>query len=314
MFSAAVLLFGLLTLIFFISHASPGDPVRAILPPNVSSAVADELRNQFGLNESVTVQYLRWIQNAVMGNLGYSFRHQQSVSEVIRDFLPNTMMLAFTAIIIEILAGIILGYLAFRYYRTTFDTFLSNFCLILYTLPSFWIGYLLLAAFAVALGFFPLSQMYSVESENLSLAGKFSDIAAHLVLPACTIAIPGAAGIARFFRSSLLQTSREEYVIFAKSFGLPNRKIFFFFQTPNAIASVITFIGLEIGTLLTGAIVTETIFGWPGMGRLAVQAIFARDYPLIMGCTLASGIVVILGNFIADVAYMFIDPRVRLTS
>ncbi|MEK6570816.1 MAG: ABC transporter permease, partial [Bacteroidota bacterium] len=165
-----------------------------------------------------------------------------------------------------------------------------------------------------ALGIFPSSQMHSINSESLTTSGQILDLLKHLILPACTIAIPGGAGLARYFRSSLLRVQREEYIIAARSLGIKETVIFLLYKLPNAIGPIITIIGLELGTLLAGAIVTETMFAWPGMGRLTIMAIFARDYPLVLGCTLISGVVVILGNLLADILYATVDPRVRVPS
>ena len=309
--SAGILLIGLLTIVFIISHLAPGDPVTALISPSIPSAVADKLRRQFGLDQPLLAQYGHWLKNTLSGELGISFRHQRSVMEVIANFLPKTMMLGFTAICLELVVGLLLGLLAVRYYGSILDKMVSNLGLIVYTLPTFWIGLVLLAFFSYALGLLPSSQMHSINAENLSFTGRAFDLFKHLILPALTIALPGAAGIARYFRTSLLKVQREEYVMFAQSLGLSKSKIFFSYELRNALAPVITIVGLEIGTLLAGAIVAEIMFAWPGMGRLAVMAIFARDYPLVMGCTLVSGVVVVLGNFVPDVFYMLLDPRVR---
>jgi peptide/nickel transport system permease protein len=252
--------------------------------------------------------------NVLKGNLGVSFSHQRPVIEVIASFFPNTALLALTAIAIELALGISLGALAVRFHGSQFDKLVSNAGLIVYTLPTFWVGLLLLTVLSYALGLFPSSQMHSVNSESLTTPERILDVLKHLLLPACTIAIPGGAGIARYFRSSLMRVTREEYIIAARSFGMKERTIFFLYEVPNAIAPVITLLGLELGTLLAGAVVTETMFAWPGMGRLTILAIFSRDYPLVLGCTLVSGVVVILGNLLADVLYSIVDPRVRVPS
>ena len=312
--SAIPLLFGLLTIVFLIAHLAPGDPVALFLSPTVSPQVAEELRKQFGLDEPLFVQYTDWLLNVLKGNLGVSFSHQRPVIEVIASFLPNTALLALTAIVIELVVGILLGGLAVRYHNSFLDKLVSNAGLVIYTLPTFWVGFLLLTVFAYALGIFPSSQMHSINSESLTTSGQLLDLLKHLILPACTIAIPGGAGLARYFRSSLLRVQREEYIIAARSLGIKETVIFFLYKLPNAIGPIITIIGLELGTLLAGAIVTETMFAWPGMGRLTIMAIFARDYPLVLGCTLISGVVVILGNLLADILYATVDPRVRVPS
>lgn len=312
--SAVVLLFGLATLIFLIAHAAPGDPVSAMISPRAPASVAQELRHQFGLEQPVVQQYLRWLQNAVTGNLGFSFSYRRPVTDVLMNFFPNTAILALTAIALEVIFGVLLGFLAVRYQHSWLDRIINSGGLIVYTLPTFWVGLILLAVFSYTLGWLPSSQMNSGDSQQLSFAGRGFDLVRHLMLPVLTISIPGAAGIARYFRTSLLKVRRAEYVMYAHSLGIKRHTIFLCCELPNAIAPVITIVGLEVGTLLAGAVVTETLFAWPGIGRLTVMAMLARDYPLILGCTLISGIVVIIGNLIADLLYMYIDPRVRVTS
>jgi peptide/nickel transport system permease protein len=312
--SAIPLLLGLLTIIFLISRLAPGDPVSLHLSPTVPAQVGDELRRQFGLDQPLFTQYVHWLFNAVQGNLGISFSHQRPVIQVIAQFLPNTAILGVAAIVLELMFGILLGALAVRYHGSIIDKFVTNTGLVVYTLPTFWVGFLLLAVLAYAFGFFPSSQMHSVNSEAMTPSMQILDLLKHLFLPACTIATPAGAGIAKYFRSSLMRVQREEYVVAARSMGVRERTVFLLYELPNAVAPVITILGLELGTLLAGAIVTETMFAWPGMGRLAVMAIFSRDYPLVLGCTLVSGVVVILGNLIADILYSIVDPRIRVPS
>jgi peptide/nickel transport system permease protein len=312
--SAIPLLFGLLTIVFIISRLAPGDPVARFLSPTVPAQVAEELRRQFGLDQPVLTQYLRWLSNAVQGNFGISFSHQRPVLQVIAEFLPNTVILAFAAIVLELALGILLGGLAVRHHNSLIDKAITNVGLVAYTLPTFWVGFVLLAVLSYSSGWFPSSQMHSVNSETLTQSSQLLDLLKHLVLPACTIAIPGGAGIARYFRSSLLKARGKEFITVARSMGVRERTIFLLYELPNALVPVITILGLEIGTLLAGAIVTETMFAWPGMGRLAVMAIFSRDYPLVLGCTLVSGVVVIVGNLCADLIYSVVDPRVRVPS
>lgn len=310
--SSLALLWGLLTLIFFVAHSAPGDPVGSMISPAMSTRVADDLRHQFGFDRPLLVQYEEWLQNVVTGNWGVSFRHQRPVSEVLGSVLPNTAMLAMAAVILELLLGLIFGALAARREGSLLDRIVSNTGMVLYTLPSFLIGMALLLLFSYRTGIFPPGQMHSFDSENGALVPSMIDLLWHLILPALTIAIPGAAGIARYFRSGIVTSKRNEHVLFAESMGLSPWKTFFYHILPNALAPVISFAGVEIGLLMTGAVVTETLFAWPGMGRLAVQAILSRDYPLIMGCTMAAGAVVILGNVLADILYAALDPRVRL--
>ena len=335
--SAIALMAGLLTVMFAIIHLAPGDPVQSMIALTIPARVALELRHQFGLDQTLPSQYGHWLWNAVRGNLGISFSHQRPVSDVLLRFFSNTAILALAAILLEVVLGLSIGLAAVRFHGSLVEKAVMNASLIICTLPTFWIGLVLLAAFSYTLGLFPSSQMHSVDAAHLSTFESVGDLLLHLALPALTIAIPGAATIARFVHPNLLKVRREEYVTFAWSLGLSRRKdkhqIGYWLDSTTGEwlsetrAAAITsdeedlgaadetkLLGLEIGTLLSGALVTETIFAWPGMGRLAVQAISARDYPLVMGCALVSGILVVLGNLVADLLYHVADPRLRAAS
>lgn len=238
-----------------------------------------------------------------------SFTYNEPVTHVIGRFFPNTVLLASTALVLEVFLGIALALPAFFQHGRRFDRFIARSMVLLYTLPSFWIGMLLLMLFSYQLGWFPSSQMYP--SGTMAGEGSVGDLLAHLVLPALTVALPAAAGFARYLRSSIGTVLGQEYVIAARSMGLPERTIVRKYILPNALAPMVALIGLEIGLLLTGVLVTETLFAWPGMGRVMVLAIASRDYPLILGCTLLAGVVVIIGNLVADVVNSAIDPRMR---
>ncbi len=312
-FSASLLLGGMLTLIFFAAHLTPGDPVNVFLSPNVPQNVANELRHQFGLDQNIVLQFGQWVRNALTGNLGISFAYRRPVLEVIAAVLPNTAVLAITAIVFELVLGLFFAAVAVRRHNSIVDTMIRNAALVVSTQPTFWVGLLLLAMFSFAFGLLPSSQMHSLGAESFSFGANLFDVGKHLVLPACTIAIPGSGAICLYFRQSLLKVRREEYMTYAHSVGLSNWALFVYYELPNALPPVISILGLEIGTLLSGAIVTETLFAWPGMGRLTVLALSARDYPLIMGCTLVSGVFVVVANMIADLLYGTVDPRVRMT-
>lgn len=308
-----VAMFGLVTLMFVIAHVAPGDPVTAVISPTIPTSVAVVLRRQFGMDQPLIVQYAHWLRNTLSGNLGISFRFQQPVVDVIASFFPNTLVLTVTAIVLETFVGIMVGMIPSRTKNSFIDKWMAHSTMVVYTMPTFLVALLLTQVCSYKLGLFPSSLMYSIGAEAFSPMARLGDLGRHLVLPASALAIPGVASIARYVRSSLLIVRREEHVTFARSLGYSTRDTFMKCELPHALMPVITLIGLEIGTLLTGAIVTETIFAWPGIGRLTMMAIFSRDYPLILGCTLVAGVVVIVGNLLADLLYAVVDPRVRGT-
>lgn len=305
---AVPLIFGLITIVFFLSRLLPGDVTDVFIAPTISQAAKEQLRSQLGLERSLLEQYLAWLQSVLSGNLGVSFTRNAPVLGVIGNAIANTVVLGIAALVIEITLGILLVLPTFLYEGKWVEKVFSNFMLVVYTLPSFWIGVMLLIVFSYRLGIFPSSQMYSSGQ-----FGSFPDMLRHLVLPALTAAIPAAAGFARYLRNSVSSVMTQEYVLAGKSMGLSVRRLFCSYVLRNAMTPIVSLLGIEIGVLLTGILVTETLFSWPGMGQLTINAIFSRDYPLILGCTLVSGIVVIAGNLVSDVINAIVDPRIRLT-
>ena len=310
---AIPMLFGLVTLVFFVSRLLPGDPAGLYIAPGIPPRVAEHLRLQFGLDRPLWDQYLAWLSSVVRGELGYSFAHGAPVRDVLFRVFPNTLLLGAAARVLECAAAFVLAALAVRFAGSWFDRTLSNATLVVYSLPSFWIGILLLSLFSFSLRIFPSSQMQSVGAEQLGALAGFGDMLKHLALPALTVAIPGIAAITRYLRTSMEETMQRDHVVAASGMGLSDWRVFRSYILPGSLGPVISVLGVEIGVLLTGVLVSETLFAWPGMGRLAVMAIFSRDYPLILGCTLAGGVLVVAANILADFLRAWIDPRVRLT-
>ena len=279
----------------------------AFISPTIPQSVKEHLRAQLGLDRSVLEQYFAWLRLVLSGDLGLSFTRNAPVLEVIGDVFPNTVILGSAALFMEIILGVLLVLPTFFYEGKWIEKVFTNLMLVVYTLPSFWTGVMLLIVFSYGLGLFPSSQMYSSGE-----FGSFIDLLRHVVLPALTAAIPAAAGFARYLRANVSSVMTQDYVLAARSMGLSDWRIFRSYVLPNALSPIVSLIGIEIGILLTGVLVTETLFSWPGMGQLTVTAIFSRDYPLILGCTLVSGIVVIAGNLISDIINAVVDPRIRL--
>ncbi len=306
---ALPLLAGLLTLVFFLSRLLPGDAGTLYLSPTISPAVADHLRAQFGLDRPLSEQYCRWVWAFAHGSMGVSFTYNLPVAALLADVFPNTAILAVAALALEILIALSVTLAAKLHPGSRLDRWVSQGALVVYALPTFWIGILLVTLFSYRLHLFPSSQMVSPGSA--AGWGAPLDLAAHLALPALTLAIPGAAGLVRYLSTSIDQTLRQEHVLAAMALGLPRRKLFLHHVLRNSLGPVVSVLGLELSTLLAGVLVTESLFAWPGLGRLAVSSIFARDYPLILGCTLLSGVMVVAANFLVDLVQACIDPRVR---
>jgi peptide/nickel transport system permease protein len=301
-----LLLFGVLTLVFFLSRLLPGDATTAFLSPNIPPAIVEQLKDQFGLNRSLVEQYLHWVTSACTGNFGFSFTRNAAVAEVIGDVFPNTLLLGSAALLLEIAMGMLVAALFFVFEGRRVAAALSHAALVVYALPSFWVGMLLLLVFSYGLGLLPSSHMYSSGSHD------WFDVLRHVVLPAFTAAIPAAAGFARYLSGSIQSVLHQDYFLAAQSMGLSQRQLFRSYVLPNALSPMITLIGVEIGVLFGGVLVTEYLFSWPGIGRLTVSAIASRDYPLILGCTAVVGAMVIVGNVLADILNASLDPRIRL--
>lgn len=300
---------GTATLVFFAARLLPGDPVVLLLSPTFPPELTEHLRLEFGLDKGLGTQYIHWLARVFTGSLGTSFTHHREVLAVIGDALPYTVTLALCAIVAQIVGGIALALVSARYHGTPVGRTLSTASLLTYTLPTFCVAYVLLQIFSYRLGLFPSSHIHAVDAASYSAPEYFFDYLSHLALPVATLAIPGAAGIARFLTTSILAVRQEKFVTVARSMGIGERRIFFSYVLPNALSPLITISGLELGALFTGSLITETIFAMPGMGRLIVTAIFSRDYPLIAGCTIVVSLLYIGVNLATDIVHRLIDPR-----
>jgi peptide/nickel transport system permease protein len=288
-------LLGALTLVFLLVHLIPGDPVEVMLGETASAADKQELRSSLGLDRPLMTQYRSFLADLAVGNLGQSLYEQSSVSEIIGARLPATLELAFWAMIAALLISFPLALLAAAHSGHWPDRFALLFSLLGLSLPNFWLGPLLMIVFSIQLGWTPVSGR-----------GGFL----HVILPALTLGLGMAAILTRILRASLLQVMHEDYVQTARAKGLRENRVWLKHTLRNALLSVITIMSLQFGALLAGSLITETVFSWPGVGRLTVQAIQTRDYPLVQGCVLVIAVAYLLVNFFTDLLYKLVDPRV----
>jgi len=308
------LLLAISILSFLIMHLAPGDPTSMYLDPTKgvgkNPEVMQRLRRQLGLDQPVYVQYFKWLANTLRGNWGYSFINKQEVLKNITDRFPNTLLLGGVSMALALVVSIPIGVLsAFKQY-SAFDYVVTTMAFFGVSVPSFWFALVLMQVFANQLGWFPAVGMHSVR-EQLYGWDAIRDVIRHLVLPAVVLAMPSMASWTRYMRSSLLEVIGEEYVRTARAKGLRERTVVLRHVLKNALIPLITLLGLSLPVVVGGAFIIETVFGWPGMGRLGINAIMARDYPLIMGVTMMSSVLVISGNLLADTAYAWVDPRIR---
>ena len=289
-------LIGVATLVFSLIHLVPGDPVQAMLGESASPQDVAQLRTKLGLDRPLYQQYASFAAGVVRGDLGTSLRTNQPVTAVIFERMPATMELAFAAMVVAILIAIPLGIIAAVRKGTRVDHAAMTLALVGISMPTFWLGPLLAIVFSVWLGWFPVSGRGTM---------------ANLVLPAVTLGAPLAAILARMTRASVLEELRELYVLAARARGVSEARAVLAHAFRNSLIPIVTVIGLQFGAVLTGAVITETIFAWPGVGRLLVQSISARDYPAVQGCIMLIALTYVSMNLIIDVLYGFLDPRIR---
>lgn len=316
--------FGVLVVVFVIAHLTPGDPVQIALGEHATPEALERLRAELNLDEPLPVQFARYLGQAVRGDLGRSIQTNERVIVELATRFPATIELTFSAMLIASAVGILTGVVAAARRNTWFDGASMVVALFGFSMPIFWLGIMLILLFAAYLGWFPISGRldYTIEISrltNLHLVdavisknwGAFDNALRHLVLPAVTLSTVPLAIIARMTRSSLLEVLRQDYVRTARAKGMAEIQVVTRHALRNAFIPVVTVIGLNVGSLLGGAILTETIFAWPGVGRLVVDAIFARDYPLVQGAVLFIAIVFVLVNLVVDLSYAYLDPRIR---
>jgi ABC-type dipeptide/oligopeptide/nickel transport system permease component len=289
-------LLGVATLVFSLIHLVPGDPVQAMLGESASPQDIAELRGRLGLDRPLLVQYAGFLKGAVRGDLGSSLRTNQTVTAAIAERLPATFELAFAAMLVAVVIALPLGILAAVRAGTRVDHAATTLALVGISMPNFWLGPLLAILFSILLGWLPVS-------------GRGTP--AHLVLPAITLGAPLAAVLARMTRASVIEELRELYVLAARARGVSFVRAVLRHAFRNSLIPIVTVLGLQFGAVLTGAVITETIFAWPGVGRLLIQSISFRDYPLVQGCILLIAVTYVGMNLLTDLAYGFLDPRIR---
>ncbi len=315
---AVPLVLGIATIVFFVLNLAPGDPVAIYTSPTVSPEALEQMRRNMGLDRPVHERYLLWMGAMIRGDFGVSFARSQPVLDVIRQILPNTLVLSFAAMTLAFVGGILIGIFQAVRQNTGTDSVLSIVALFFYSMPSFWLALMLILIFSLVARnvwewtiWFPASGMTSIEYSFLSPGEQIRDRLMHLVLPAMSLALVLAAGIARYMRGSMLEVIRQDFVRTARAKGLPERAVIFKHALRNALIPVVTLLGLYLPFLFSGTVFIETVFAWPGMGKLVVDAIFARDYPVVMAGAFIFAVMVVIGNLVADVLYSVIDPRIR---
>ena len=310
---AVPLLFVVMTVNFVLIHSAPGDPVDLLIGEGgASQELIDHIRAEFGLDRPLHVQFFSYVGNVLQLNLGYSLRYRQDVFDLIIERLPASLLLMGTAFVVSAAVGILLG----LYAGTRKDSLADRIAVILsilgYSMPVFFLGLLALTIFALKLGWFPTQGMYNIRNPQEGW-GLVMDVAHHLVLPVVTYSAFQLALIFRVTRVKMQQVMTEDYIVTARAKGVQERRVVFRHAVPNTLLPIVTILGLNLEWLLAGSVLTETVFAWPGLGRLMFDAVSARDFPLLMGLFIVISAFVIIVNLMTDVLYRFIDPRVTFT-
>jgi len=310
--AAALLIFIVLSFTFFFIHLAPGDPTLVLQDPRLSSEQREAMRSAYGLDRPLATQYLSWLRAVVIDrDWGISFVHSRPVTAVIAEHVLPTLLLTAAGLLVQFGLGLLAGVTAARHAGTSRDHAIRFAAMVFYALPVFWTGLMALLLFSYTWPLFPSGHLQSVGAASLSAFDRALDILHHLLLPALVLGLATAGGTARFTRNSLLEELGEDYIRTARAKGLGEARVVWIHALRNAATPLLQLFGLTLPLLLSGALVVEVVFSWPGLGRLAFDSILSRDYPVILATTALTGALVVIGNLVADLLHGVIDPRVR---
>ncbi len=295
--SAVIVVLGVCSIVFFLIHLVPGDPVEVMLGESASLADRESLRRSLGLDQALWQQWLIYLADLARLDLGFSLHGQRPVIDILAERVPLTLLLALASILIAVTIAVPAGIIAALHRDTLLDRIAMVLAMAGAAIPNFWLGPLLILVFAFYLGWFPVSGVEGMAS---------------LVLPALTLGTALAALQSRMIRASLLEVLGEDFITAARARGLSEQRVIFRHALRNALLPVITVFGAQLGALLTGAVVTEQIFDWPGIGQLTIEAIQKRDYPVLQACILFISLIYVVVNLLTDIAYAMLDPRIRI--
>lgn len=308
-FSYLLTLFLLVSLVFVLLRLAPGDPTQKFLSPELSPQLAENVKHSFALDRPVWEQYFYFLKNILSGNFGVSYNYHISVTEVISAPLLFTLLFTSASFFVQILFPFLLVFILNRARGSVIDKFITKINFLVYSIPTMIIGLMLVYFFSIKLDILPSSDLHSMDFVDLSFLEKTIDSIRHLILPIITLSVQGIVVFYSYLRSIIETTYQKSFILFLRANGTDERTIFRKHIIPNSVGPLVSIMGVELGILLSGALITETIFSLPGMGRLTVYAIITRDYPLIIGCVFISGIFVLLANFFADIIKIKFDKR-----
>ena len=290
---------------FLLIRVAPGDPVRALVTPESSFEDIERIREAMGLNDNYLVQYARWAKAVLQGDFGYSFSNHRPVLEQIVERLPQTLGLMISALIISLVIGTIIGIISAMNNGGIFDKIFTFLSYVGISIPSFWFAMILIHILSLKLGWLPSIGMRTLGVETTA------DLIKHSIMPVLTLSISDTATISRYVRARVVSELKEDYVMTERAQGFSKTDLFFKSILKNSLLPIITILGMGLPRLISGAFITESIFGWPGLGQLGMNAIFKYDYPLIMATTMFASLLLIFGNLLSDILYMIVDPRIK---
>lgn len=311
--SSIPILAGITIITFFIMHLTPGKPTDLMTDMNikVTAEAKERLQKLYGLDKPVYIQYFDWLKRFLFFDFGNSFRDARPARDKIFERLPATILLNFLSLFFICLISIPLGIYSAVKKDTFFDKGISVILFVTFSIPSFWLALIFMILFGIHLGWLPISGLFSFDFDDMSVFMKFVDISKHLVLPVSVSVITSLATLSRYARSGMLETLKQDYIKTAYAKGLTGRQVVYKHALKNALLPMITIIGLSVPALIGGSFIFETIFSYPGIGRLGYDAVMARDYPVVMGIATLTAVLTLLGNIIADIFYTYADPRIK---
>jgi len=310
LFASLLVVWAVASATFFLASLAPGDLATKLADPRIPPAARERLREHYGLHRPLGQRYLAWLSGVVTGNLGDSFLYRRPVTQVLAQALPNTALLASVGLGLELVLGVVLGLVQVRRPHGFWDRVLSAFSLTAYALPTFLVAAGLLWLFAYRWPVFPASHMTGLTAPA-DFWTRLADRARHLALPAITVGVTGCGAVARYLRGALLDEQAQAYILGALARGASRRRVLLLHALPNAALPLLTVLGLSLPFLVSGTLVIEVLFSWPGMGQVFYSAVTARDIPLIQAATILVTAAVVAGNWLADAAYALADPRIR---
>lgn len=307
------MLLGITIITFCVMQLTPGKPSDVLTDLNVdiSAESKQQLIKLYGLDKPWYVQYGNWLKRIARLDFGRSFKDDRPVIKKIAERLPWTILLSCTTMVFIFLTASLIGIFSAVKQDSLFDKGMTVFVFIGFSTPSFWFGLLIMILFGLKLGWLPISGIHSLNFDDFSFIGKIADVAKHLILITATMSLLSLASISRYMRSSMLEVIRQNYIDAARARGLSENVVIFKHALKNALLPIVTILGLSVPEIIGGSVIIETIFAYPGIGRLAFEAIMARDYPVIMGILVITSFLTLIGNLLADISYALIDPRIR---